>query len=187
VVDALEVLLARIPAQSVRLVVFNLQEGHEIFRQDGFRPDALEQVKEAFGSLGYHAVNVAELQTHPLMTSSKLLDSLVQRELHEAKPSDAVLFVGMEPPWGTTFRLSAPPPHPIPPVSYIHLLRPMAIRYLGPVPAWVLMRNSEMAPSTTLVSWAVRELHGNTTHAGYSKEFDQEIDKFWKSLQSVHH
>jgi hypothetical protein len=49
------------------------------------------------------------------------------------------------------------------------------------------MTPSGMAPTTTLVSWAVRELRGNTMHVGYNKEFDQAVDKLRKSLQSVHH
>jgi hypothetical protein len=187
VVDAMEVLLARIPAQSVRLVAFNLQEGHEIFRQDGFQLDALGEVRESFASLGYHAVKVEELQTHPIMTPQKLLDSLVQRETHEAQRSDAVLFLGMEFGGGNSFRFSAAPPRPIPPFSYIHLLRPPVIRMLGPANPQrgpVIGTPIGMTSSPNLISWAVHELHGKTMHVGFNKEFDQAVEKLLRTIQT---
>jgi hypothetical protein len=60
--DVLEALLARIPAESVRLVAFNLRDGREIFRQEGFQWSTVDRLKETFASLQFRAVPVAELQ-----------------------------------------------------------------------------------------------------------------------------
>lgn len=137
--DALEALLHRIPAQSFRLVVFSLGEGHEILRQDNFQPAALGQVKAAVvASTGIRAVDVADLQAHPILSPAELVDSVVQRETHEEQRSDAVLFlgIGLGPHVGAAIRLSAELPRSTPPFSYIQLVRPLdpsAIRYMGRV------------------------------------------------------
>jgi len=184
-IDALEVLLARIPAKPVRLVVFSLEEGREIYRQEGFQLDSLGKVREALTSLGYHAVSVAELQTHALMTQQELLDSLVQRETHEAQRSDAVLFIGMEHIWGNTFRFSAPPPRPLPPFSYIHLLRPALINFVGVAPVGF---DGRLVPQTpTLISWAIRKLNGETMVVGSDKQFDQAVEKVKRTMLPGRH
>jgi hypothetical protein len=175
--DGLEVLLARIPAKSVRLAVFSLEEGHEIYRQDGFQLDSLGKVREALTSLGIRAVSVAELQQHPLMTPAQLLDSLIQRETHEAQRSDAVLFLGMELGMGSTFRLSPVPERPLPPFSYIHLLRPALIKLPGTA-------QPLSPPAYNLVSWAVQKLNGKTMTVGSDKQFDQAVEKVERTIQS---
>jgi hypothetical protein len=198
VLDAFEVLLARMPAQSIRLVLFSLAEGHEMLRQDNFQPAWLGQVKAVVvASTGYRAVDVAELQAHPVLTPAELLDALVQRETREAQRSDAVLFlgVGLGPVVGPAIRLSAELPHAVPPFSYIQLVRapdPDAVRMIpapraassspaGPVfhPSYemqvnILRRNP--------IPWVVKKLNGKSIGVDVDKEFEQAVEKVGKTL-----
>jgi len=209
VLDAFEALLARMPAQSVRLVVFSLAEGHEILRQDNFQPASLGQVKAAVvASTGYRAVDVAELQAHPVLGPAELLDTLVQRETREAQRSDAVLFlgIGLGTTVGPAFRLSAELPRSAPPFSYIQLIRApdpdavnVIVRAAIPHPGAPASSPSERAPQRRNISfeeqiarnvqlrrnpipWVVKKLNGKSIAVDVDKEFDQAVEKVWKTL-----
>jgi len=164
IVDAAEVLLARIGAPSVRMVVFSLPAGRELFRQEHFQLSQFAQVRESFASLQYRAVTVKELQSESPTAPANLLNSLIQQEIRESPQSDAVIFLGMEPYGESSFiRLSPAPQRPLPRFSYVHLLPAAPI--------------SSQPIAYNLVPWVVRKLNGKILNVNFDKEFDQAVDK----------
>jgi hypothetical protein len=89
---ALSSLLDLAPADSVRLVVFNLDRQKEVYRRDRFTPDQLEAVRQAMFNLQLGVVDYQTLQ-HP-EGRADLLAGLVNRELEAENPSGAVVFLG---------------------------------------------------------------------------------------------
>ena len=89
---ALSSLLDLAPAASVRLVVFNLDRQKEIYRQERFTPDRLENVRQAMFDLQLGVVDYQTLQ-HP-EGRVELLERLVNGELAVENRSDAVVFLG---------------------------------------------------------------------------------------------
>jgi hypothetical protein len=89
---ALSSLLDLTPAKSVRLVVFNLDQQKEIYRQEHFTLDQLEAVRQAIFDL-----QLAVVDYHTLLNPMGHLDllaNLVNAELHAEDRSDAVVFLG---------------------------------------------------------------------------------------------
>lgn len=89
---ALASLLDLTPAKSVRLVVFNLDQQKEIYRQEHFTLGQLEAVRQAIFDL-----KLAVVDYHTLMNPMGHLDllaNLVKQELHAPDRSDAVVFLG---------------------------------------------------------------------------------------------
>src|SRR5262249_24438435 len=91
-IGTLSSLLERVPTRSVRLVVFNLDQQKELYRQDDFHLDRLNQVGEAIRSLHFNLVDYRVLQTRNGHVA--LLADLVNQELRSETPSDVVLFLG---------------------------------------------------------------------------------------------
>lgn len=85
-------LLETLPAQSVRLVVFNLDQQKELFRQDIMTPEAFESVAESMRNLQLQLVNYQVLQNR--LGHIRLLTDLLNNEIHAAAPSDAVIVLG---------------------------------------------------------------------------------------------
>ena len=85
-------LLDQLPVQSVRLVLFSLDQQKTIFARNGFRLEDMNDVA--------HAVNGLELGTVPysVLTNKRghveQLAELVREELSAAEPPDAILFLG---------------------------------------------------------------------------------------------
>jgi hypothetical protein len=88
---SLAALLRFIPAQSARLVVFNLAQQKESFRSDSFQPAALPEVVKTIGATQSGTIDYASLQ--PELTT-EFVARLVNRELREPDPADAVVFLG---------------------------------------------------------------------------------------------
>jgi hypothetical protein len=84
--------LDRVPVRSVRLVVFNLDQQKELFRQESFVPQAMGQVARAIGGLELGLVDYGVLQNRG--GHLDLLADLVNGELAAKEPSDVVLFLG---------------------------------------------------------------------------------------------
>jgi hypothetical protein len=91
-VGLLSSLLERLPTRSVRLVVFNLDQQKELFRQDDFSPKALEQVAQAINDLQLGVVDYRVLQNRSGHIG--VVTDLVNGEIHAKEPSDVVLFLG---------------------------------------------------------------------------------------------
>ena len=95
-IGSLAALLERLPARSVRLTVFNLDQQKELYRRDEFSLPDIDQVAQAMNDLELNAVDYRLLQKPTGHTD--LLADLVNREAHAEKPSDAVVFLG-PPTW----------------------------------------------------------------------------------------
>jgi hypothetical protein len=87
-------LLERVPARSVRLVVFNLDQQKTLLRQDAFAPGALGQVAQALDSTELGLVDYHVLQNP--RGHVDLLAGLINLELRAEAPSDVVVFLGPE-------------------------------------------------------------------------------------------
>jgi hypothetical protein len=89
---SLSSLLERLPSSSVRLVVFNMDQQKELFRQDGFALDSLDKVAQAMNRLELGLVDYQVLQNRhgPV----EFLVSLANRELAAKDASEIVLFLG---------------------------------------------------------------------------------------------
>jgi hypothetical protein len=91
-IGSLSALMERLPAQSVRMVAFNLDQQREIYRADQFTADGIERVWQAMGKMELDLVDYQTLlnkQGH-----IDLVANLVNQEIHAEKPSDAVLILG---------------------------------------------------------------------------------------------
>ncbi|HEY2016925.1 MAG TPA: hypothetical protein VGH38_25650 [Bryobacteraceae bacterium] len=84
--------LERVPARSVRLVVFNLDQQKELYRQEEFAPQSLGQVARAIGGLELGLVDYGVLKNRG--GHLDLLADLVNAELTGKEPADVVLFLG---------------------------------------------------------------------------------------------
>ena len=85
-------LLDQAPAQTTRLVVFNLDQQQEIFREDHFEPAAIQQMSEALSRIELGQVNYQTLKNR--RGHLRLLADLIGRELKTASPGDVVVFLG---------------------------------------------------------------------------------------------
>jgi hypothetical protein len=89
---ALSALLERVPATYVRLVAFNLEQQKELFRQEGFTLDSLDEVAGALDQLQLAKVDYQALQFPTGYLD--LLAGLINRELRAVPLADAVIFLG---------------------------------------------------------------------------------------------
>jgi hypothetical protein len=91
-VGSLAALLERLPARSVRLVVFNLDQQKELYRRENFGIHSMDEVEQAMNELELSAVDYSVLRKPN--GHLDLLADIVSREVHAEKPSDAVVFLG---------------------------------------------------------------------------------------------
>jgi hypothetical protein len=104
-IGALSALLEELPARAVRLVVFNLHEQKELYRNEEFTVNDLEQVERVLdGVQSGLTVDYRALQ-HPEQ-EREVLRNLIHREANEADRADSVIFLG---PDGTYGRQEAVP------------------------------------------------------------------------------
>jgi len=85
-------LLERLPARSVRLVLFNLDQQKELYRKEGFLLQDMAQVSQAMTNIELGLVDFQVLQNK--RGHVDLLADLVNREIEAQPPSDVVLFLG---------------------------------------------------------------------------------------------
>ena len=85
-------LLDRVPVRSMRLVVFNLDQQKELYRQEPFVPEAMGQVARSIGGLELGKVDYRVLRNRG--GHLDLLADLVNGELDAKEPADVVLFLG---------------------------------------------------------------------------------------------
>ena len=91
-------LLERVPARSVRLVIFNLEQQKTLLRQDAFAPDALGRVAQSL-----NGVELGRVDYHVLQNPHGHVDflaGLINQELRAETPSDVVVFLGPETRYG---------------------------------------------------------------------------------------
>ncbi|SPE34031.1 conserved hypothetical protein [Candidatus Sulfopaludibacter sp. SbA3] len=139
-VESLAALLQQLPALSVRLVVFNLDQQAVLLRKVGFVAHDLEQVAQSLEQLQLALVDYRTLQ------KGDLLSDLVQGELRTGKPADAIVFLG---PHTRTQEISAQIPDQRPAMGALFYLQyrrqPMLPRMAGRGPAY--------APNTPDSPW----------------------------------
>jgi hypothetical protein len=92
VTGSLAALLEQLPARSVRLVVFNLEQQRELYRNEEFTTRDLEQVTRVLDGLQLAMVDYRVLQQP--QGQAELLRALMHREVQEASRADAVIFLG---------------------------------------------------------------------------------------------
>ncbi len=90
--DAMVALLEEMPARSVRLVAFNLEQQREIYRKDGFTFAELPELARALDVVQPATVDYSVLQ-NPNGTVHHM-QNLVSQEIHASEPSNAVVFLG---------------------------------------------------------------------------------------------
>ena len=87
-------LLERVPARSVRLVIFNLDQQQTLLRQDAFAPNALARVAQSLNGLELGRVDYHVLQNPHGHVD--FLAGLINLELRAEAPSDVVVILGPE-------------------------------------------------------------------------------------------
>jgi hypothetical protein len=90
--DGTVALMDEMPARSVRLVVFDLEQQKVMLRKDGFTLAALPEVAQALNAVQPATVDYRTLE-NPHSTAD-FIEKLVNTEIHAAEPSDAVVFLG---------------------------------------------------------------------------------------------
>jgi hypothetical protein len=90
--SSLASLLETLPARFIRLVVFNLDQQKELFREDVLTPAAYNQAVGSLNNLQLQLVDYRVLQNRRGHIS--LLTDLVNKELQAKEQSDAVIFLG---------------------------------------------------------------------------------------------
>ncbi len=85
-------LLERVPARSVRLVLFNLDQQKELYRKEDFLLHDMAQVYQAMSKIDLGLVDFQVLQNR--RGHVEMLTGLVNREMQEQPPSDVVVFLG---------------------------------------------------------------------------------------------
>jgi hypothetical protein len=89
---ALSSLLRQTSLASVRMVAFNLDQQHEIFRENDFDHTGLYRLSSALNRLELGTVSYRILQRQ--QGWEELLAGLMREEMSRGRPSDAVVFLG---------------------------------------------------------------------------------------------
>lgn len=89
---SLSSLLRQTPAESVRLIAFNLDQQRVIFRQDHFDQAGFSRLAEALERLELGTVSYKTLQRRNGW--AELLAGLVNEQITDQPPSDSVIFLG---------------------------------------------------------------------------------------------
>ena len=84
--------IERVPTTNVRLVAFNLDQQKELYRKDGFVLADLPAVADSMTRMELGLVDAKVLQNR--RGHVETLAGLVNGELTDASPSDAVIFLG---------------------------------------------------------------------------------------------
>jgi hypothetical protein len=87
-------LLERVPARSVRLVLFNLDQQKELYRKEDFLLRDMAQFSQAMTNIELGLVDFQVLQNK--RGHVDLLTDLLNREISAQPPGDVVLFLGPE-------------------------------------------------------------------------------------------
>jgi hypothetical protein len=85
-------LLESVPARSVRLVIFNLDQQRELYRENAFTPEMFPRAAQSMDGLQLQLVQYKVLKNR--RGHIDLLAELMNRELTAHEPSDAVIFLG---------------------------------------------------------------------------------------------
>jgi hypothetical protein len=162
-------LFERLPATSIRLVVFSLDKQKELFRQDGAKPETLFQMQQSLNELELGLVELQTLQNK--RGHLDLVADLVNRELAEPVQSDVVLFLGPPSrfydrvPEETLTSVKGPTPN----FFYLQYRQPM----------W---RESPFGDS---ISSAVSRMHGKTRVVRTPGDFAKAIEEVERRVEQT--
>ncbi|MDR3703961.1 MAG: hypothetical protein P4L56_30210 [Candidatus Sulfopaludibacter sp.] len=106
--DSVSSLLTELPARSVRLVVFNLDQQVVLLRKEPFLARDLPEMTRAFEQLQLAVVDYKTLQNRE---RADVLSDLVVHELHNPAPASAVILLGPRTHWQVDTALEAALPH----------------------------------------------------------------------------
>ncbi len=157
-------LLERVPALSVRLVLFNLDQQKELYRKEGFLLQDMATVSQTMNAIELGMVDFQVLQHK--RGHVDLLTDLVNREIEAQPPSDVVLFLGPQTRYFDRVpqaSLEKPPGHR--PEFYYFQIVPFLSR--------------TAAPADTIQN-AVSRLGGKTMTIHSPGEFAKAIDRLEK-------
>jgi hypothetical protein len=90
--DSIASLLRELPAESVRLIAFNLDQRAIILRKDEFVLAEMDELTAALRELELGLVDYRVLRDRPLPVD--LLLGVAQAELQDSKPADAIIVLG---------------------------------------------------------------------------------------------
>lgn len=90
--DSISSVMREIPAESVRVVAFNLDQQEEIFRQDNFDRRGMGRLARALRELELGSISYRKLGRPNGW--SEMLTRLSREEVESKEPSDAVIFLG---------------------------------------------------------------------------------------------
>jgi hypothetical protein len=88
----LSAFLERVPASSVRLVAFNLEQQRELYRQEDFTLSSIDRLRVALNSVSLATVDVGVLQNR--RGYMELFADLINTEARTEQKSDAVVVLG---------------------------------------------------------------------------------------------
>jgi hypothetical protein len=157
-VSSLAALLEALPARSVRVVVFNLDQQKELFRQDDLTPDSFDQVAQSTNDLQLQLVDYRVLQNRHGHVG--LLSDLINQELAAAQPSDKVIFLGPTSRFYDKMPDAALEPHAVSPQFFYFQYKP----YWG--------RDADFPDS---VAMAIKKVKGKTILIHTPDEFARAI------------
>ncbi len=89
---SLATLLEHVPARSVRLIAFSLEQQKEVFRSERFARSKIDEVANAINELELGLVDIKVLQNR--RGHVELLTEILDREISAPRPSEVVLFLG---------------------------------------------------------------------------------------------
>ena len=106
--DSVSSLLTELPANSVKLVVFNLDKQVVLLSREPFAARDLPEMTRAFEQLQLAVVDYKTLQSRQ---RADVLSDLVVKELHSPAPASAVIVLGPRARWPMDPALEAALPH----------------------------------------------------------------------------
>jgi hypothetical protein len=125
---SLSALLRFFPAQSTRVIVFNLDDRKELLHSDGVQPSTPKDVAAALRTVTAGTIDLTDLLKSP----SEFLAALIVREIRDANDADLVVFIG--PPVRDPVppvHLAIPPDRAPPVVDYLQL-KPIRLANVPP-------------------------------------------------------
>jgi hypothetical protein len=142
-------LVEQIPARSVRVVMFNLDQQKELLRRDSFTAETISEAAQAMNTLELGLVDYKILQNQ--QGHLNLLADLINRELSAKEQSDAVIFLGPPSRIWEKFPGSALAQRSGPgPAFYYFQYRPF-LRYAADPPDLIQSATSEMKGKTVKI------------------------------------
>jgi hypothetical protein len=164
--SSLTSLIERLPLQSVRLILFNLDQQRELYRDENFDPTRYGRVSRAMAQLELGTVDYTVLQNR--RGHIDLLTSLMEDARRKGK-SDAVVFLGPK-PWhfGNAPKAALPERSPDDPAYFYVQLRP----YMA------------AAALNDTIMGAVKHMGGKTFDVYTPADFAEAIRDLTKALET---